>query len=106
MVTQVLHCTLVDDIYSSFPERYGYRSELVEVSFVIGGIHDYTCFSSCHDNALLTRVPEIVFKGSEVWVQMEDEELLDVKDLLTWFVISSLIERVFHAFLEVGDWTC
>ena len=58
------------------------------------------------DHTLLTRVPEIVFKGSEVWVQMEDEELLDVKDLLTWFVISSLIERVFHAFLEVGDWTC
>jgi hypothetical protein len=47
------------------------------------------------------RVPEIVFKGSEVWIQMDDEEVLDVKDVLTWFLISSIMERLFHAVLEV-----
>ena len=54
------------------------------------------CFYCCY-----RRVPEIVFKGSDVWIQMDNEELVDVKDVLTWFLISSIIERLFHAVLEV-----
>ena len=49
----------------------------------------------------LYRIPEIVFKGSDVWIQMDDDEMMDVKDLLTRFLISSVMERLFHAVLEV-----
>ena len=56
----------------------------------------YLCFISA------ARVPEIVFKGSDVWIQMDDDEILDVKDVLTWFLISSIMERLFHAVLEVS----
>ena len=74
----------------------------ISLTFLTSIIHmyiiQYTCplLIDC-----ICRVPEIVFKGSDVWIQMDDDELLDVKELLTWFIISSLIERVFHAFVEV-----
>ena len=42
-----------------------------------------------------------MFKGSDVWDQMNDEEILDIKDILMWFLISSIMERLFHAALEV-----
>ena len=55
---------------------------------------------------IIRRIPEIVFKGSSVWDEMDEGDLLDVKDMLTWFLLSSIMERLFHAVLEVISKHC
>ncbi len=49
------------------------------------------------------RIPEIVFEGTDLWIDMENEDILDIKETLTIFVFSVLTERLLHSLMEVGS---
>lgn len=41
------------------------------------------------------------FESSDVWSDITDEELLEIRKLVMLFLISTVIQRVTHALLEV-----
>ena len=43
----------------------------------------------------------MVFQGSNVWVDLADEDLLEIKDTLVVFIFSVLMQRILHGFMEV-----
>lgn len=49
------------------------------------------------------RVPEIIFESSDVWKNIDEEELLEIRRLLIHFLVSSVIQRLTHALFEVCE---
>ena len=42
-----------------------------------------------------------MFEGANVWVDMSEDELLELKDTLVTFVFSVIMERILHSLMEV-----
>lgn len=48
------------------------------------------------------RIPEVFFEGSDVWSNIDEEELLVIRRLLLHFLVSNVIQRLTHAIFEVN----
>ena len=71
------------------------------------------CVNKCPDEFLLVlalrthipthllRIPEVIFEGANVWVNLEEEEALDIRETITLFLYSVMLERLLHALMEV-----
>lgn len=46
------------------------------------------------------RIPEVVFQGSNVWADLAEEDLLEIKDTLMVFLFSVILQRMLHGFME------
>ena len=49
----------------------------------------------------VSRIPELIFEGPELWNKMATDELVLAKDTLLLFVYSTLLQRGAHVILEV-----
>ena len=64
---------------------------------------NYPCLSQllvCHIMHFC-RVPEVLFDRGDVWMKINDEELLEIRRLIIVFLLSTVVQRVTHAILEV-----
>ncbi len=42
-----------------------------------------------------------MFEGAEVWIDVDEEDLMDIRDTLTTFLFSVVMERLLHSLMEV-----
>ena len=49
------------------------------------------------------RIPEVIFESNDVWKDINEEELLEIRRLVLHFLVSTVIQRITHAVFEVGD---
>ena len=42
-----------------------------------------------------------MFQGSNVWADLAEEDLLEIKDTLMVFLFSVILQRMLHGFMEV-----
>jgi len=55
---------------------------------------------------LLYRIPEILFESNDVWRDITDEELHEIRHLIFVFMTSTITQRLFHAMAEVYTCVC
>ena len=50
-----------------------------------------------------SRIPEVLFEGSDVWAAIEEEEdIEELQKVLSVFIFSVVVQRVHHAVMEVS----
>lgn len=52
------------------------------------------------------RVPEIIFESNDVWKDISEDELLEIRSLVMHFLVSTVIQRMTHAVFEVRGHVC
>ena len=52
-------------------------------------------------NWFFYRVPEIIFESNDVWKEIDEEELLEIRRLIIHFLVSTVVQRLAHAVCEV-----
>lgn len=50
---------------------------------------------------LICRVPEVIFETNEVWKDIDEDELLEIRKLVMHFMVSTAVQRFTHALFEV-----
>lgn len=46
-------------------------------------------------------MPEVIFESNDVWREIDEDELLEIRRLVMHFLISTVIQRLTHAIFEV-----
>ncbi len=49
----------------------------------------------------MCRIPEIFFESDDVWHDISDEELEEIRQLVVLFLVSTVMQRFGHAVFEV-----